>query len=112
MSEMSLLPVPVIQMGLVEKLAEVEQNQPYVQQIVAQESARQALQAQAERVPATDASEHGKKIQNREPGQEKREQRHRREAGDRRDASSGDDDAEDAMAASNPWTGQILNMKV
>ena len=51
MSELNMMPVPIVQMGLVEKLVEVEQNQPHVQQLVAQESAKQAMKAEAERVP-------------------------------------------------------------
>jgi hypothetical protein len=113
MSVMSMLPVPVIQMGLVEKLVEVEQNQPHVQQLVAQESARLAIKAQAERVPVVDSSGQGKKVHNRDPEREKKEQRRSLNRSSHEAVSeepSAQDD--DELAASNPWTGQIVNMKV
>ncbi|MDR2489222.1 MAG: hypothetical protein LBD42_07010 [Desulfovibrio sp.] len=109
-----MLPVPVIQMGLVEKLAEVEQNQPYVQQLVAQENARQALQAEAERVPVTNASEQGKKIRDRNSGRKKQKrQRSSKQSSDERCAAQSEwDGADTDLAANNPWTGQIVDMKV
>ncbi len=114
MSEMSMLPVPVIQMGLVEKLVEVAQNQPHVQQLVAQELARQAAKAQTEQVPQVDASERGKKIRDRESGQKKREQRHAsgQSSGDHNTDELGQESAEDGPHTDNPWAGQIVNMKV
>ena len=116
MSELNMLPVPVIQMGLVEKLVEVEQNQPHVQQLVAQESARQAMKAEAERVPVVDVAEQGKKIRDREPGREKRERRQAsgRASSGQTDAQSDEEiaDAEVGLSKGSPWSGQIVNMKV
>ena len=102
-------------MGLVEKLVEVEQNQPHVQQLVAQESARQAAKAEAERVPVVDVAEQGKKIRDREPGREKREQRQAsgRSPGGRADAAQDSEaEAEAGLSKGGPWSGQIVNMKV
>ena len=112
MSEMSMLPVPVIQMGLVEKLVEVAQNQPHVQQLVAQELARQAAKAQTEQVPQVDASERGKKIRDRESGQKKREQHHASGQPSGEQNEDGQQSAEDGPHTANPWAGQIVNMKV
>jgi hypothetical protein len=110
MSQLNMLPVPVIQMGLVEKLVEVEQNQPHVQQLVAQESARLAMKAEAERVPVVDVTEQNKKIRERNPEREKKEQR--QASGERDERRQGEEeDAGDAHSA-NPWAGQIVNMKV
>lgn len=116
MSELNMLPVPVIQMGLVEKLVEVEQNQPHVQQLVAQESARQALKAESERVPVVDVTEQGKKIRDRDPEREKKErsQARTRLFADRADAEDHEDEAaaEAGSSKGDPWSGQIVNMKV
>ena len=116
MSVLNTLPAPVVQMGLVEKLVEVEQNQPHVQQLVAQESARQALKAEAERVPQVDSAEQGKKIRSRDSGQEKKERRQAsgRFSNGKSGAQDGqDEDASEAGAAkANPWAGKIVNMKV
>lgn len=116
MSELNMLPVPIVQMGLVEKLVEVEQNQPHVQQLVAQESAKQAMKAEAERVPQVDASEHGKKIRNRDSNQEKKERRQTpdRSSGGKGEAQTAaeDDASEIETPPANPWAGKIVNMKV
>ena len=116
MSELNMLPVPIVQMGLVEKLVEVEQNQPHVQQLVAQESAKQAMKAEAERVPQVDSSEHGKKIRNRDSGREKKEQRQapgRFSDGKGETQTAPEDGASEIeTATANPWAGKIVNMKV
>ena len=116
MSELNMMPVPIVQMGLVEKLVEVEQNQPHVQQLVAQESAKQALKAEAERVPQVDSSEQGKKVRSRDSSQEKKEQRQAsgRFSGGKDGAQT---DQEDGASGSetgtaNPWAGKIVNMKI
>lgn len=116
MSDLNMLPVPVVQMGLVEKLVEAEQNQPHVQQLVGQEIARQALKAEAERVPVVDSTEHGQKIRKREGRHERKGRQH---ASSRSSGGPGDPEEADGTAAdeaasptSNPWAGQIVNMKV
>ena len=116
MSELNMMPVPIVQMGLVEKLVEVEQNQPHVQQLVAQESAKQAMKAEAERVPQVDSSEHGKKIRNRDSGQEKKERRQasNRSSDGKHEARADQEDgaSEIETAPAYPWDGKIVNMKV
>ena len=114
MSEMNMLPVPVIQMGLVEKLVEVVQNQPHVQQLVAQESAKQAMKAESERVPLVDASDRGKKIRDREAGQKRRERQRAPEQTSCEQSGDeyGQESAEGGSPKANPWAGQIVNMKV
>jgi hypothetical protein len=116
MSVLNMLPVPVIQMGLVEKLVEVEQNQAHVQQLVSQESAKLAMKAQAEQVPVVDVAEQNKKIRDRNSEREKKE---RRKAAGRsfrgRSAAQNDEDddaAANEQAKANPWAGQIVNLKV
>lgn len=116
MSELNMMPVPIVQMGLVEKLVEVEQNQPHVQQLVAQESAKQALKAEAERVPQVDSSEQGKKVRNRDSGQERKERRQasERDSGGKGEAQTDQEDGASGIetATANPWAGKIVNMKV
>ena len=111
MSVLNTLPAPVVQMGLVEKLVADEQNQPLVQQIVAQQNAGAALKAQKERVSEVDSAEHGKKVREREAGSGRQEQRH---MGQRR---QGEADEEDSSTQSgphraNPWAGHIVNVKI
>ena len=110
----NMLPVPVIQMGLVEKLVEVAQNQPHVQQLVAQESARLAMKAEAERVPVVDVAEQNKKIRDRDP---RRERKERRQASapfpeGQADMQGSEDGADAGFSRAGPWAGQIVNMKV
>ena len=116
MSELNMMPVPIVQMGLVEKLVEVEQNQPHVQQLVAQESAKQTMKAEAERVPQVDSSEHGKKIRSRDSGQERKERRQTsdRSSGKKDEAQADQEDGASGIetATTNPWAGKIVNMKV
>lgn len=117
MSGLNMLPVPVIQMGLVEKLVDVEQNQAHVQQLVAQESARLAMKAQAERVPVVDVAEQNKKIRDRNPERGKKERRHASGRSSRSliaaQASGEDGDTTaDGQSKANPWAGQIVNLTV
>ena len=112
MSELNMMPLPILQMGMVEKVAVVEQTQPHVQQLVAQETARQALKAEAERVPQVNSSEHGRKVREREAGQE-RKGNHSSAGRTPEKTQEAQESAPDEDSHScNPWAGQIVNVKV
>lgn len=106
MSVTNTLPAPVIQMGLVEKFVEVNQNQPYVQQLVAQEMAKEALKEQSGRVRETEKPAEGKKVDDRQGGGNRQDARQMKDR-----QPGGGDDAEDAPPA-KPWAGHILNLKI
>lgn len=106
------MPAPVIQMGLVEKLAEVQQNQSHVQQLVAQEMALQSLKADRERVLQTNGSEHGTKVRKRNEEQAKEQQQQASSDSSSKKQEEEDASEEGGAQASSPWVGQIVNMKV
>lgn len=107
------LPLPLVQMGHVEKLAEVAQNQPQVQQQVLQETAFQALREQNSQVPVTDETEQAqmKSLQERHPEKrrrnDKRLSRTRTQPDDDKDPAS-----ESAPHEDNPWAGNIVNVTI
>lgn len=112
MSVLNTLPAPVIQMGHVEKIIEVEQNQPYVQQLVTQEAAREALKAQGERVSEVEVADRGRKVREREAGGNRQQpggegQAKREAAGEGEEASSGS-----GPGQPNPWAGHLVNVKI
>jgi hypothetical protein len=113
MTVLSTLPAPVVQMGLVEKIVEVAQNQPQVQQQVAREAAVQTLREQQQRVAGAEEAKQGRRVREREAGGKKRQ-----EAGaGRENTPSGQTPPEgaacgDGARKSNPWAGNIVNLKV
>ncbi|MDR1490074.1 MAG: hypothetical protein LBS65_06265 [Desulfovibrio sp.] len=68
MSVINTLPAPVIQMGHVEKIVEMQQNQPYVQQLVARETAVQSLKSEREKVAASPKSTASSRVRERDGG--------------------------------------------
>ncbi len=111
MSGPTAIPLPIVQMGHVEKLAEVAQNHPEVQQSVAQQLAKSALQKQKTLVPQVDTTEQGKRVREREAQRDKRQSRRERKAGGKTDEDAGD--AQEARSSDdNPWAGHILNLKI
>ena len=106
------LPLPLVQMGHVEKLAEAAQNHPQVQQQILQETAAQALREQNSQVPATDETEEPllKDLGDR---QEKK----RRGRRGSRAKKAGTTEKEETSSPSgspggNPWAGNIINVKI
>lgn len=109
MSVLSTLPAPIIQMGLVEKIVEVQQNQPAVHQLVAQATTREELRQARSRVSGLDASENGKKVHDREAGGRNPGHGGRHHEDER----PGEEQAEeDESPRTRPWTGHIVNLKV
>ena len=116
MSVLNTLPAPVIQMGLVEKLVDVQQNQPHVQQLVAQESAKQALLEAKSRVAGVDNSENGKKVREKSEDQDTRGRSRSRKRKVTASFSIPDldeaDESEAEAPRTKPWSGHILNIKI
>lgn len=112
MSVLNTLPAPVIQMGLVEKIAEVAQNQPHVQQLVAQEEAKKTLKAESDQVAETDKSRHSRKVRDKAE-EEGRDQRQAR-SGQRQAGGEGDEPPaeEEGPNRNGPWTGHIVKITV
>ena len=109
MSVLNTLPAPVIQMGLVEKIVEVQQNLPHVQQLVAQTTARESIKEEQSRVAATDGSENSKKVRERDSGQggQQRDPDGRRQGNPAREEGQDQD-----SPRTKPWSGHILNIKI
>lgn len=107
------LPLPVVQMGHVEKIVETAQNQPHVQQLVAQELAAAELQRANSQVQKTEVTEAGRKVDDR-----KKERRKGQQGGDggrsqARDASGAETDGEEPdRQGMSPWAGHIVNVKI
>lgn len=110
MSVLNTLPAPIIQMGHVEKLVEVAQNQSYVQQQVSRDEARKTLKTEAEQVAGTDRSAHGRKVREKEED----EGRRRQHAGDGKQRSDAEEAAEKEERSNkdNPWAGHIVSITI
>lgn len=68
-SVINTLPAPVVQMGYVEKIVEMQQNQPYVQQLVAGESAAQSIRKEKEQVAVMRQGEGSGRVRERSAGE-------------------------------------------
>ena len=104
------IPLPVVQMGHVEKIVEQAQNQPHVQQLVAQEIAARELQKANSQVQKTDVSEPGRKVDDK-----KKQQRERGGGRSSKYEAKGEempDEAEDDRQGMEPWSGRIVNVKI
>lgn len=109
MSVLNTLPAPVIQMGHVEKLVEVAQNQSTVQQQISQEEAQKTLKAEAEQVAGTDRSAQGKKVRAKKDEEDGRRQQ--AGSGGQRDAKKEAPEEENANKG-NPWSGHIVSITI
>ncbi|MDR2076747.1 MAG: hypothetical protein LBP61_07465 [Desulfovibrio sp.] len=106
MTENLAISLPVVQMGHVEKLVEIAQNQPQAQQLATQQGIVQELKKQDIRVAET------QKTENRRV----REREEEESGGGRRDFSQGQR-REEAPAEREPdrgaaWTGCLVDVKV
>lgn len=109
MSVTPMQQIPVVQMGHVEKIVEVVQNQPHVLQQVAQETAKNELRQQAGQVPQVNKSEAAHEIRTEADGQNKQQaaggQQHK-------EKDNQPDDQEEPPRGENPWAGHIVNLKI
>lgn len=108
------LPSPVIQMGHVEKIVEVQQNHPHMQQLAAQEEVAAALLRDKGRIDETQNSKAGKKVREKDEDEERRRRREERERQAAKALAGGDDaeDEEGSRKAESPWAGHIVNVKI
>lgn len=114
MSINNTLPSTIIQMGHVEKIVEVQQNQPHMQQLAAQDEAAAQLLREKGRIEGTEKSQSGKKIREKNEEDErkrKREEQQRRAAGNAQEDETGLLTDEERKTE-NPWAGNILNVKI
>ncbi|MDR3176576.1 MAG: hypothetical protein LBU06_08605 [Desulfovibrio sp.] len=113
MSIINTLPAPVIQMGHVEKIVELQQNQPYVQQLVARETAVQSLKTEREKVAATPQSVASSRVRERDGGKGDRRPRQENKA---RDEDFLDVEArivpEDEAEARSLPAGSLIDIKI
>ncbi len=104
------LNLPVVQMGHVEKLVEVAQNQPHVQQLVAQQTVAQELKKQESQVPKTENAEKGRRVRDRDgddrPGSNTRQHAQGNSPGKQ------DSPPEEEASPSTPWVGHLVNVKI
>jgi hypothetical protein len=103
------LPAPVIQMGYVEKIVEMQQNLPYVQQLAAGEAAVRALEQHREKIEAGTATEPSARVRERDSGQGGGENRPARDG-----ETAGDSASEDGGAANTgrPWSGRLVDITI
>lgn len=115
MSITPLQQIPVVQMGHVEKIVEAVQNQPEVQQAVAQETAKSRLKAQEDQVPRVEKDREAEKLRTNEDGRNKQNpgrepvKKDQRKAGANQPAPATE---ETPARGDNPFAGHIVNLKV
>ena len=107
MSIQNPLPVSIVQMALVEKIAEIAHNQPLVQQQVAQEAvAKELREKQVEPAQAQDPAR-GIKTRERNDGRQGQNTPQKRQEQKNAGAESSDPGVPD-----NPLAGILVNRKV
>ncbi len=104
---MSIESIPVVQMGHVEKVAENLETQPVVQQQATQTEAERILREQNSKVPPPESAE---KTRGRRVGERGEESGGKNRDG--RQPPPRRNDADEEQPAQNPWSGNILNVKV
>ena len=104
------LNLPVVQMGHVEKLVEVAQNQPHVQQLVAQQTVAQELKRQDSQVPKTENAEKGRRVRDRDEDDRPGKNAHGQPQGRSPDGER--DPPEEEASSGSPWVGNIVNVKI
>ncbi len=111
MSVVEILPTPIIQMGFVEKIVEVAQNQPQVQLQVAQEEAKKNLKIASEQVAMAEEAGPGHKI--RDKGEEEGRKQEQTRDGKRQardDSAAGEEEA--GATTGSPWSGNIVDITI
>ena len=99
--------LPVVQMGHVEKLVEVAQNQPHVQQLVAQQTIALELKKQDSQVAKTEKSEKGRRVGN----SDEKDRQGQNARSHSQDGSQQEETPPEEEAAS-PWVGNNINVKI
>ncbi|MCL1939318.1 MAG: hypothetical protein FWG04_01480 [Desulfovibrionaceae bacterium] len=118
MSVLNTLPAPIVQMGLVEKIVDQQQNQPHALLQAGQEASRELLKAEGQRIAGTEPSNRSRKVRDRgeRQGGGQQDAAGRKSAGSNAGQDSAEQDPfdnnEPGPAGSNPWAGNIVNVKI
>jgi hypothetical protein len=113
MNIINSLPAPVVQMGHVEKIVEMQQNLPYAQQAAMGEAAVRALDRAREKIEAGEETESSVKVRERDGGRGGSGSG----SGDRpareKEAAGGEADEDGGGAKSGrPWSGRLLDITI
>jgi hypothetical protein len=103
------LTLPVVQMGHVEKLVEISQNQPHVQQLATQQNIVQELKKQESRVAETQRAKK-RKIRDREEEESGGAAPRKHFSPKPREEKEARAEQESGHAA--PWVGNLVDVKV
>jgi hypothetical protein len=101
-------------MGLVEKIVDQQQNQPHALLQAGQEASRELLKAEGQRIASTEALSPGRKVRdrgNRQSGGQQDAAGHN-SAGQDTVEQEHFDNNESGPAGANPWSGNIVNVKI
>ncbi len=105
--------LPLVQMGHMEKVVEVAQNHPQVQQQVMQEIAAREIKAEQDAVPEVEDSHKSEGAKLR-AAEERRERREKRQG--KRNMPPAEAETPPTLESSphddNPWAGNIVNLKI
>jgi hypothetical protein len=103
------LPAPVVQMGYVEKIVEMQQNLPSMQQAAVGEAAVRALDKARETIEAGAETEHAARVRERDAGRD----------GGRRQTPDGEaegrgapEDGGGGAKSGRPWSGCLLDITI
>ncbi len=118
MSVLNTLPAPVVQMGLVEKIVDQQQNQPHALLQAEQEASREQLKAEAQRIGKSELVEQGRRVRDRGEKQREKQPGPEHRGGNRpgqppAESFAGQESAlPEETPPANPWAGNIVNLKI
>ncbi|MDR2604977.1 MAG: hypothetical protein LBC55_06475 [Desulfovibrio sp.] len=112
MNVINTLPAPVVQMGHVEKIVEMQQNLPYAQQAATAEEAARSLERAREKIEAGAETESSVKVRKREGGRGGGRGGGSRPAPEKE--ADGGEAGEDGVGAKSgrPWSGRLLDITI
>jgi hypothetical protein len=111
MNMINTLPAPVVQMGHVEKIVEMQQNLPYAQQAAAGEAAVHTLERARGKIEAGGKTESSVKVRERDGGRGGGSGG--RQPAPERKADDGEADEDGGGAKSGrPWSGRLLDITI
>lgn len=115
MSVLNTLPAPIIQMGVVAKIVNQQQNQPYALNQATQEASRELLKAESLRIAETEPSQRSRKVRDQDE-KERNQGQGKKSAGHHPKQKSAEQlppgDSESGPDRSSLWAGNIVNVKI
>ncbi|MDR2124075.1 MAG: hypothetical protein LBP38_03720 [Desulfovibrio sp.] len=113
MNIVNTLPAPVVQMGHVEKIVEMQQNLPYAQQAALGDAAVRALEREREKIEAGAEAELAAKVRERAGGRGGRNAGGGSQPAPERERGGGEADEDGGGAKSGrPWSGRLLDITI